>query len=302
LFWSIVVYKDHNQYFKGEIMKNLLVTFGLCILLVAETQAARAVLACQQANGRFTYDHPTRGKLTELTQAGLDSMRIDAGESTTTAVQIEKCTEPKVRVMDTVKSWFKQFTADEKQTAGPSIEDGKAIHSAKSGDFEAVLFMTQDSETILTQKLGMTFTYFEESVSINMGEGIEALLVIRGCLENSDGNCLVTADYVIKAPDGSVYQKALNTDVWKEPTLSLAQYNLTNTRIGFVLQDDADPGPYKVYVTVSDKIGNTELSLIGKVVVNAMALEEKGEIQGWLEDKIKSQPKTPAFEDIVQKK
>jgi hypothetical protein len=294
-------------------MKNLFVIFGLCTVLATETLAAKTQTAegdraCQEENGRFTYDHPTFGRLTELTQAGLDSMRASAGESTTSAKPIGECPEPKISNVEAIKNWFKRVTDNdeqvngEKRPTGPSTEDAKSTHTAKSGVFEAILLMTQDPEKILTQNLGMSFTLFEESVSINLGEGIEALLLIRGCSKDSAGKCLVTADYVIKSPDGSTYRQALNTDVWKEAAALATQYSLTNSRIGFVLQQDADPGLYEVYVTVSDKISNSELSLTGKVLVNKIPLEEKENIQDMPEEGTNPQRKTSLIKDISGQK
>ena len=294
-------------------MKNLFVIFGLCTVLATETLAAKTQTAegdraCQEESGRFTYDHPTFGRLTELTQAGLDSMRARAGESTTSATPIGKCPEPKISNVQAIKNWLNRFRDNdeqvngEKRPTGPSTEDAKATHTAKSGDFEAVLLMTQDAGKILNQNSGMSINLFDESVSINLGEGIEALLLTRGCSTDSAGNCLVTADYVIKSPDGSTYRQALNTDVWKEAAALLTQYSLTNTRIGFVLQQEAEPGLYKVYVTVSDKISNTELSLSGHVLVNAIPLEEKENIQGMPEEKTEPQRKTSLIKDISGQK
>jgi len=37
--------------------------------------------AIAQPNGRFTYDHPVHGRLTDLTQGGLDSMLADTGQT-----------------------------------------------------------------------------------------------------------------------------------------------------------------------------------------------------------------------------
>ena len=259
----------------GVIMKNLLVTFGLCALLAAETQAAEEA-ACKQEGGRFTYDHPTMGKLTDLTQSGLESMRADAGDLTSTEAPVKECPKPKVSALDALKSWFKQF---KKQKTEPLPENtGKSKHAAKNGNFEAVLVMTQDSESILAESIGASFTMFTESVSINVGEGIEALLLIRGCSANSNGDCLVTADYVIKSPDGSTFLEALNTDVWKEAAGVLSEYKLTNTRTGFVLTSDFDTGLYEVEVIVSDEISDKKLSLSGKVLVSPMELWENERI------------------------
>ena len=71
-------------------MKNMLISLGLYALLAsvtaaAETQSTEDNRACQQENGRFTYDHPSIGKLTDLTQFGLDDLRASAEESTTPA-------------------------------------------------------------------------------------------------------------------------------------------------------------------------------------------------------------------------
>ena len=271
-------------------MKTLIVSFGIYTLLAAvifveETQAAEVTKVCQQENGRFTYDHSTIGKMTNLTQLGLDTLRAEVGEPATSATQFAKCTNEKVSTVNAMKKWFKQFTGqaadkeqatDKEKATGLSREDTKVTHTANNGDFEAVLFMTQDAESILN-KAGHTF--HDESVSISIGETIEALLVFRGCKVNPNGNCLVTADYVIEAPDGSVYQQALNTDVWKETASPLKTYNLTNTRIGFVLQTDAEAGLYKVRVTLSDQISNIELSLIGRVLAKPRTKQETEKVK-----------------------
>ena len=268
-------------------MKHLLVTLGLCTLLSTETQAAEPTadlgLMCEQENGRITYSSQTNGRLTDLTPFGFDAVREEEGKAKLAEIKIGNCPEPKVNAVEAIKNWFNQFI---KKNANPpqnevSLVAEKTKHSAKSGDFEALLVMTQDGDSMLATSVnGLQFTEIMESVSINIGEGIEALLLFQGCLVNSTGQCLVTADYVIEAPDGSTYQEALNTDVWKETTSSALQLHLTNTRMGLALMPESDPGLYKVYVTVSDKISNTELSLTGKVMVNAIPPEEKAITQG----------------------
>ena len=252
-------------------MKNLLVTIGLCAFLAAETHASKDDGACRQENGRFTYDHPTAGKLIDLTQVGLDSMRAMEGESATTEEQMRECPKAKLRVTDALKKWFKQFS--ERETVLPTENKQTSKHTAKKGDFEAVLLMTQNSDSILADA-GTAINAFEELVSINIGEGIEALLLFRGCSSNSNGDCLVTADYSIKSPDGSIYLQSLGTDVWKESASNPFQYKLTNTRVGFVLTSETETGLYEVEVTVTDRISDAHLSLTGKVLINALQPEE----------------------------
>ena len=269
-------------------MKRLLVTLGLCTLIATETQAAEPTadlgLICQQENGRFTYSTQTNGRLTDLTQYGLDALREEEGKPNFSDIKIGNCTEPKAEAnaVGAIKNWFNQFI--KKNSNSPqndvSFVPEKTIHSAKSGDFEALLIMTQNADSILATSVnGTQFAELNEAVSIDIGEGIEALLLFKGCLVNSTGECLVTADYVIEAPDGSTYQEALNTDVWKETPLSLLQWHLTNSRVGFLLQPGANPGLYKVGVTISDRISDTQLSLTGKVVTKERAPEEKTERQ-----------------------
>jgi hypothetical protein len=268
-------------------MKKLIVTFALCILLAGETQAAEVGTFCQEENGRFTYNHATAGKVTGLTQAGLDSIRKKAGQPLTSAKEVEECKAPKVSAVRAIKDWFTQFTKGLSErlddgdilAKGPSADDGRTIHHGTNEGFDAMLIMTQDAESILSVGTGVEFTMFSELVSINLGEPIEALLLFRGCSVNSNGDCLVTADYVIEAPDGSTYQEALNTDVWKESGSALTQYHLTNTRIGFLLQPDADVGIYKVRVTVSDNINETNISLLGNVEVSAITSKENDKAQ-----------------------
>jgi hypothetical protein len=272
-------------------MKNLVVAFGLSILLAAATLSAEipaegAGTVCQQENGLFTFDHPTYGKEIDLTQFGLDWTRKDAGEVTTPAGQIEKCAAPEAEVgfVNGVKDWFKRIVsqapdegnADRPRESGDGVSKSykQSQQTAKSGDFEAVLIMTQDPQSILTSKTGLQFTMLDEVASMNVGEGIEALLVVRGCSVNQKGHCLVTADYVVKAPGGSIYQEALNTDVWKENTSNATSYKLTNTRIGLMFLAEEDVGLYEVAVNVLDNVSNTQLSLSASVLVNPITPEE----------------------------
>ena len=272
-------------------MNKLVAAFGLCTLLAAETlsaeiQAEGAGTACQQENGLFTFDHPTDGKIIDLTQFGLDWTRKDAGEVTIPKGQTEKCTAPEAEVglVNGVKDWFKRFirqAPDEGNADSPPMNgDGysntyeESTQTAKSGDFEAVLIMTQDAESILSRNAGFQFTMLGEVANMSLGEGIEAFLVVRGCSVNPNGHCLVTADYIVKAPAGSIYQEALNTDVWKENTSAATGYKLTNTRIGVMVQAEGDVGLYKIEVTVLDKISNTRLSLGASVLVNPITSEE----------------------------
>ena len=93
-------------------MRNLLITIGLCALLAAkalaaETQTAWEVRSCKQENGRFTYDHPSMGKLVDLTQSGFDSMITEAGGSITTEVVLRDCPKARVSVVSALKSWFR---------------------------------------------------------------------------------------------------------------------------------------------------------------------------------------------------
>ena len=104
------------QYFIGQIMKNLLVSLGLYTILAsvnaaAETQPAEDNRTCQQENSRFTYDHPTMGKLTDLTQFGLEELGAGAEESTTPPAQVGKCPKAKISMVTTVKNWFKHFAS-----------------------------------------------------------------------------------------------------------------------------------------------------------------------------------------------
>jgi hypothetical protein len=268
-------------------MKTMLVSFGIYTLLTvvipaADAQAAEVYRACQEESGRFTFYHPTYGKLTELSQLGLDSMIESVGGSTTLEEQVAKCPEEKVSIASAVKNWFRKFTeqatTDEKATA-----DKKTPYKDKNGDFEAVLFLTQDADSILANSNAPNWHH--EFVNITIGESIEALLLFRGCSVNSNGKCLVTADYVIAAPDGSTYQQALNTDVWKETASPLLTYNLTNTRIGFVLQQDAEAGVYEVKVTLSDQVSNKQISVAGKVAANQRADDQNEKAQGGVVEK-----------------
>ena len=275
-------------------MRNLLVAFSLYTLLVAatsaaETQGAEVGSVCQQENGRFNYEHPTTGKFNDLTQNGLELIRAESGESKTSVATASKCPEEKVSAVKRLKSWFKQLTnktidgaelypnLTEEETALYVRMGGKVkgywsgnplenpVHLVKNGAFEAALYMTQDGEKILSGEVNNGD--LKNSVSVTSGGQVEALLLFRGCSVNQDDKCLVTGDYVIEAPDGSIFHEQLNTDVWKEAVQSVRQLLLTNTRVGFLAPEDADTGTYTFRVRLYDKISSEELSLTGYVEV-----------------------------------
>ena len=282
-------------------MTNLLVSFGLCTFLAvatsaAKTQAAESGSACQQENSAFTYEHPTLGKFIDLTQGGLEIIKAEAGESTTAASQMRKCPEAKVGLVSSLKSWFKEFTSQKtdaellypdmteeeaalyarvvgRETNSKSTAKGywagdpraNPVHLVKNGAFEAAVYMTQDGEKLLSNQVKNGD--LKNTVNISPGESVEALLLFRGCSRNEHEKCLVTADYVIEAPDGSIFHEQLNTDVWKEPMQPGRQLSLTNTRVGFLAPDDADTGAYKFLISVYDKVSSKKLSLAGYVGV-----------------------------------
>jgi hypothetical protein len=126
--------------------------------------------------------------------------------------------------------------------------------------------MTQDGDKILSNEV--TNGDLKNIISITRGEGVEALLLFKGCSVNEYEECLVTADYVIEAPDGSIFSQQLNTEVWKDPMRARKDWSLTNTRVGFLAPSNAETGAYKIQVTVYDNLSKKQLSLTGHVEVS----------------------------------
>jgi hypothetical protein len=241
--------------------------------LASETQAAEKGRACLQANGAFTFDHLSTGKLVDLTQAGLETIRSEVGEPKTSNAPVKECPEPKVSALNILKNWFKQFKNKMNGDPNEEVEDlwtgdprYNPKHFVKSGTFEASLFMTQDGEKILSNRVRPGD--LQSKISVTQSDPVEALLLFRGCDLDEDGKCLVTADYVIEAPDGTIFHQQINTDVWKEPMISKTELFLTNTRMGFLAPGGSDTGTYKIKVSVYDKISGRDLSLTGYVEVN----------------------------------
>ena len=280
-------------------MRNPLVFFGFYTLLavatlVAETQAAQSGSVCQEEDGRFTYEHPTLGRFIDLTKIGLDVIKAEAGDLTSPASEGIKCPKAKVSVVNALKRWFNQLTSQQTDAEKlyPNMSEEEAVlfarvsgkdpekevegywggdprenpvHFVKNGAFEAAVYMTQDGEKLLSNQVKNDD--LKNTVNIIPGEKVEALLLFRGCSRNEYEKCLVTADYVIEAPDGSIFHEQLNTDVWKEPMQPGRQLSLTNTRVGILTPEDADTGAYKFLINVYDKVSSKELSLTGYVGV-----------------------------------
>ncbi|MDF1780179.1 MAG: hypothetical protein P1U67_02670 [Alcanivoracaceae bacterium] len=141
-----------------------------------------------------------------------------------------------------------------------------------SNGFGAMIIMTTDSQEALRNWAQPTRgVYLPRSETVEKGRPMEALIVFSGCRPNDKGNCVVAADYKILKPDGSLYAKYEDTEVWRnKPVIPAGRVGLAVDRVGLIADPDDPIGEYKIHCTVRDTIANSEFTIsAGFVVVEA---------------------------------
>jgi hypothetical protein len=136
--------------------------------------------------------------------------------------------------------------------------DGETDQSANKGgvgDFGAMILMTMNADQALKNWLAPPSEGFHVSTDsvVDRNVPIEALIVFSGCKANEQGNCFTEVDYLIVAPDGSVYADFKNTELWKDkPEIPVGKFGLAVDRVIVSIEDNELLGEYEVKCTIRD--------------------------------------------------
>ena len=92
------------------------------------------------------------------------------------------------------------------------------------------------------------------------GKPIEAILIFSNCQAGPDGLCDATVDFVVFRPDGSIYGKFENTELWLKkppPVKDAIQFGIQT--LGVTIECDDPDGACRVETIVRDNVRGSAL-------------------------------------------
>ena len=98
--------------------------------------------------------------------------------------------------------------------------------------------------------------------TIARGVPIVAFVFFTACKPDENGLCSASVDFTILRPDGSVYERFTDRDLWKrKPAPPDGMLRLSAEYVGAIIEADDPLGRYEVQVTVHDLNAGTTLEL-----------------------------------------
>jgi hypothetical protein len=127
----------------------------------------------------------------------------------------------------------------------------------------AVLLLSDNPDEVLR-----SWTKPEARVSVHTadtiarGTPIVAFVFFTACKSDENGLCNASADFTILRPDGSVYERFADRDLWKgKPAPPDGMLRLSAEYVGAIIEAGDPLGRYEVQVTVHDLNAGTTLEL-----------------------------------------
>jgi hypothetical protein len=131
------------------------------------------------------------------------------------------------------------------------------------GDFGAMLLLTDKPEEFLaawetrTPEVSMSATE-----TVRRGSPVMGVVVFTGCAPNEKGLCDATVVYTLLKPDGTVYDKSQEVELWigkQPPPKYVLQLSLGN--LGIVIEPEDPLGRYRMRAEVRDRVSGKILRL-----------------------------------------
>lgn len=137
--------------------------------------------------------------------------------------------------------------------------------------FGVQMLVTDDYEGFWKAWEGPTPPRVSITSRTERGKPVMAMLIFTGCKAGADGNCNVSADYTITAPNGAPYGEPKSGPVWRLPPAPGYNLQLSEGAIGLEVESGEMLGAYTLKATVTDHIASLTLTVEAKVdVVEAM--------------------------------
>ena len=139
-----------------------------------------------------------------------------------------------------------------------------------SSGFCAELVLSSNSEVALrnwnTPSEGV---YFPTSEEMKKGEVISAFIVFKLCGKTEQGNCRLTQKITIYQPDGKVYSRIPESEVWYDKQSPEGQsIGLSADLIKLIVEPHELVGTYKFEVLVKDYVSGKTVNLVKSINVS----------------------------------
>ncbi len=151
--------------------------------------------------------------------------------------------------------------------AGWTSPDGEKLEDTEyrksSGPLISWLVLVADAEKLYTDwEKPAKFFHAEETETVARNAEINAFVVFGGCEADASGNCNVTVQFKVTAPDGSVYADSPKMEGWVgRPAPPVDALQLCVDYLKAVLEPGEQLGSYRVVATVVDQNSGRKLSI-----------------------------------------
>jgi len=137
--------------------------------------------------------------------------------------------------------------------------------------FSAVLLLSDSPDEILRSWMTPNPRVPERTTTtITRGVPIVSFVFFTGCQPDENGLCNASVDFTVFGPDGSVYEKATDLDLWKQkPAPPFGTLRLSAEYVGLIIEAGDPLGKYEVQASVHDLNAGQTLELSRTFIATA---------------------------------
>ena len=152
----------------------------------------------------------------------------------------------------------------------PGPEASEPSSEPENG-FSAVLLLSDNPDEVLRSWTTPTASVpVRTTDTVPRGVPIVAFVFFSGCQPDENGLCNASADFTILKPDGSVYERFTDRDLWKrKPAPPEGMLRLSAEYVGAIIEPGDPLGRYEFRVSLHDLNASTTVEL--KAVFTATA-------------------------------
>jgi hypothetical protein len=141
-----------------------------------------------------------------------------------------------------------------------------------AGKLEAALVLTPSSASFLREwkRSGAAEEEAEISslASVRRGDTVDAVVLFAGCTPKSTGHCDSEVDFRVLRPDGSLYTKFEEVELWKNRLVPLgSRMRAGQTSLELEIEPEDPLGTYRVEAVVRDLVSGRQMRLTRELEV-----------------------------------
>jgi hypothetical protein len=160
-----------------------------------------------------------------------------------------------------VRGNFSWKLDDENAPADPS--------RATLGGFGVLMVVTSEYDAFWKAWEGSSPPQVSTTEEVTRDQPVHAMLIFSGCRAGPDGDCNVTVQLRVTAPNGSQYGDILEGTVWNGPPAPEYNLQLAESSLGFILEPGDPLGTYTLKASVTDHVADITLKVEQAVTAKA---------------------------------